>query len=127
MTDQPSKPADHPPDVAREGDAGDEGGSSSERAGAAGAAGAADRGLSDFVRRAVSAGVGAASRSKDDIMRAAASEMRTWLERLDVNKEVLKVLSKMVIEVKTEIRFRPTEDGRLAPEATNEVKVKPIP
>jgi len=84
----------------------------------------ADRSLTDFVRRAVSAGVGAASRSKDDIMRAAAGEMRSWLEHLDINSEVLKVLSKMVIEVKTEIRFRPTDDGKITPEATNDVKVK---
>ena len=84
-----------------------------------------DRSITDFVRRAVSAGVGAAARSKDDIMRAAATEMRNWLERLDVNNEVLKALSKMVIEVKTEIRFRPTDDGRIAPEASNDVKVKP--
>ncbi len=84
-----------------------------------------DRGITDFVRRAVSAGVGAASRSKDDIMRAAATEVRTWLERLDVNNEVLKALSKMVIEVKTEIRFRPTDDGRITPEVTNDTKVKP--
>jgi hypothetical protein len=113
MTDQPGKPPD--PDAPRESEAGEDVGSGPERV---------DRGLSDFVRRAVSAGVGAATRSKDDIMRAAASEMRTWLERLDVNSEVVKALSKMVIEVKTEIRFRPTEDGRLAPEATNDVKVK---
>jgi hypothetical protein len=86
-----------------------------------------DRGLSDFVRRAVSAGVGAASRSKDDIMRAAASEVRTWLDRLDVNNEVLKALSKMVIEIKTEIRFRPTDDGRVAPETSSDVKIKPTP
>lgn len=86
-----------------------------------------ERGLSDFVRRAVSAGVGAASRSKDDIMRVAANEMRTWLEHLDVNNELIKALSKMVIEVKTEIRFRPTEDGKIAPEATNDVKVKSPP
>jgi len=83
-----------------------------------------DRGITDFVRRAVSAGVGAASRSKDDIMRAAAGEVRSWLDHLDINSEVLKVLSKMVIEVKTEIRFRPTEDGKLAPEASNDVKIK---
>jgi hypothetical protein len=82
-------------------------------------------GISDFVRRAVSAGVGAASRSKDDIMRAAAGEVRTWLEHLNMNDEVVKALSKMVIEVKTEIRFRPTEDGRLVTETSNDVKVKP--
>jgi hypothetical protein len=82
-------------------------------------------GITDFVRRAVSAGVGAASRSKDDIMRAAAGEMRNWLEHLNLNEELAKVLAKLVIEVKTEIRFRPTEDGKLVPETTNDIKVKP--
>ncbi len=82
-------------------------------------------GISDFVRRAVSAGVGAASRSKDDIMRAAAGEIRNWLEHLNMNDEVVKALAKMVIEVKTEIRFRPTEDGKLVSETSNDVKVKP--
>jgi hypothetical protein len=81
--------------------------------------------LSDFVRRAVSAGVGAAARSKDDIMRAAAGEMRTWLEHLNMNEELAKVLTKLVVEVKTEIRFRPTEDGKIVPEATNDYKIKP--
>jgi hypothetical protein len=81
-------------------------------------------GISEFVRRAVSAGVGAASRSKDDIMRVAAGEVRSWLEHLNLNEEVAKVLSKMVIEVKTEIRFRPTDDGKLVSETSNDFKVK---
>jgi hypothetical protein len=81
--------------------------------------------LSDFVRRAVSAGVGAAARSKDDIMRAAAGEMRTWLEHLNLNDELAKVLTKLIVEVKTEIRFRPTEDGKVVPEATSDYRVKP--
>jgi hypothetical protein len=88
---------------------------------------AEDRRISDFVRRAVSAGVGAARSSKDDIMRAAAGEVRTWLEHLNLNDEVVKALAKMVIEVKTEIRFRPAEDGRIVSETTNEVKLKPPP
>jgi len=81
-------------------------------------------GIGDFVRRAVSAGVGAASRSKEDIMRAAAGEVRNWLEHLNLNEEFAKVLAKMVNEVKTEIRFRPNEDGKLVPETSNDVKVK---
>ena len=81
-------------------------------------------GIGDFVRRAVSAGVGAASRSKDDIMRVAAGEVRSWLEHLNLNEEVAKALAKMVIEVKTEIRFRPNEDGKLVTETSNDVKVK---
>jgi hypothetical protein len=84
-----------------------------------------ERGITDFVRRAVSAGVGAASRSKDDIMRVAAGEMRTWLEHLNLNEELAKALAKLVIEVKTEIRFRQTEDGKFTPETSNDVKVKP--
>jgi hypothetical protein len=83
-----------------------------------------ERPIADFVRRAVSAGVGAASRSKDDIVRVAASEMKSWLDHLNLNEELAKVLTKVVIEVKTEIRFRPTEDGKIVPEASNDVKVK---
>ncbi|HVV16381.1 MAG TPA: hypothetical protein VHH90_04185 [Polyangia bacterium] len=79
-----------------------------------------DRTITDFVRRAVSAGVGAAARSKDDIMRAAAGEVKNWLDRLNLNEELAKVLTKVVVEVKAEIRFRPAEDGKLVPE----VKIK---
>lgn len=81
-------------------------------------------GITDFVRRAVSAGVGAASRSKDDFVRVAATEMRGWLEHLNLSDEIAKALSKTVIELKTEIRFRPAEDGKLVPETSNDVKVK---
>jgi hypothetical protein len=120
MADNPSKPAEpeppHAPDAAGD-----------DPLGSGPAGDRADRGLTDFVRRAVSAGVGAAARSKDDIMRVAATEVRSWLDHLDFNNEVLKALSKMVIEVKTEIRFRPTEDGRIVPETTNDVKVKNPP
>jgi hypothetical protein len=83
-----------------------------------------DRGITDFVRRAVSAGVVAASRSKDDIVRVAAGEMRGWLDHLNLNDEIAKALAKMVIEVKTEIRFRTTEDGKLVQETANDVKVR---
>jgi hypothetical protein len=82
-------------------------------------------GVTDFVRRAVSAGVGAAARSKDDIVRVAATEMRSWLDHLNLSDEIAKSLAKMVIEVKTEIRFRPADDGKLVPETTNDVKLKP--
>jgi len=95
-----------------------------------------DRTIGDFVRRAVSVGVGAAAgavsagvgvaaNAKDDIMRAAAGEVRVWLEHLNLNDEIAKVLTKLVIEVKTEIRFRPNEDGKLVPETSNDYKVRP--
>src|SRR5436309_15136535 len=82
------------------------------------------RGISDFVRRAVSAGIEAAARGKNDIVRVATTEVRSWLDRLDLDTEIVKAMSRMVLEVKAEIRFRPT-DGKLSPEATGEVKIKP--
>jgi hypothetical protein len=82
------------------------------------------RGISDFVRRAVSAGIEAASRGKNDIVRVATTEVRSWLDRLDLDTEIVKAMSRMVLEVKAEIRFRPTE-GKLNPEATGDVKIKP--
>jgi hypothetical protein len=72
----------------------------------------------------MAAGLGVASRSKDDFVRAATSEIGSWLDRMDVQGELAKVLSKMVLEVKAEIRFRPREDGTLAAEATTETTVK---
>src|SRR5436189_6121713 len=82
-------------------------------------------GISDFVRRAVSAGIEAASRGKSDIVRVATTEVRSWLDKLDLDTEIVKALSKMVLEVKAEIRFRPTPDGKLAPEATGDLKIQP--
>jgi hypothetical protein len=82
------------------------------------------RGISDFVRRAVSAGIEAASRGKNDIVRVATTEVRSWLDRLDLDTEIVKAMSRMVLEVKAEIRFRPT-DGKLNPEATGDIKIKP--
>src|SRR5688572_27167240 len=71
-----------------------------------------DRGLSDFVRRAVAAGMEAAGRSKEDVVRIATTEIRDWLDRLELDTELRKALSKMVLEVKAEVRFRPVEGGR---------------
>lgn len=121
----PSSPAEGPdrasaaPEVERDEDAKEDRSERNERGDRP------ERGVTDFVRRALSAGVGAASRSKDDIMRVAASEVRGWLEHLNLNDEIAKALAKMVIEVKTEIRFRPAEDGKLVPETSNDVKLKP--
>lgn len=84
-------------------------------------------GLSDRVKRAMAAGLEAATRSKDDLLRAAGTEIGAWLERVDLQSELAKVLTKMVVEVKAEIRFRPREDGTLAPEVTGDAKVKSPP
>jgi hypothetical protein len=89
----------------------------------------ADRGLSDFVRRAVTAGFEVASRGKEDFVRVATTEVRSWLDKLELDTEIVKALSRMTIEVKAEFRFRPTPDGKLVPEpvSSGEVKVKGAP
>jgi hypothetical protein len=107
MADESSKdgppPADVPPDAGRE-----------------------PGGISDFVRRAVAAGMEAAGRSKEDFVRIATGEIRDWLNRLELDTELRKALSKMVLEVRAEVRFRPTDDGALVPEASaSQVKVRP--
>jgi hypothetical protein len=67
-----------------------------------------------------------ASRSKDDFVRVATTEMRAWLDRLDLQSELGRALAKMVVEVKAEIRFHPRADGKLEPETRSEIKVKPL-
>ncbi len=82
-------------------------------------------GISEFVRRAVAAGMEAAGRSKEDFVRIATSEIRDWLDRLELDTELRKALSKMVLEVRAEVRFRPADDGALVPEASaSQVKIR---
>lgn len=57
-------------------------------------------------------------------MRATAGEVRSWLEHLNLSDEIAKALANTVIELKTEIRFRPAEDGKMVPQTTNDVKIK---
>jgi hypothetical protein len=83
-----------------------------------------DRGISDFVRRAVSAGIEAASRGKSDIVRVATTEVRSWLDKLDLDTEIVKALSRMTLEVKAEIRFRPAADGKVTPDVVGDMKIK---
>lgn len=76
-----------------------------------------DRKLSDLLRRAVAAGFEVAGKGKDDLMRAAAGEVKTWLDRLDLDAELAKALTRLVVEVKAEIRFKPAADGKIEPVA----------
>ena len=54
----------------------------------------------------------AAGRFEWDSVRIATTEIRDWLDRLELDTELRKALSKMVLEVKAEVRFRPAEGGR---------------
>jgi hypothetical protein len=75
----------------------------------------------------VAAGFEAAGRSKEDIVRIATGEIRDWLDRLELDTELRKALSGMVLEVKAEIRFRPTDGEALTAEAKSDLHVRKLP
>jgi len=65
-----------------------------------------------------------ASGAKDEILRIFSEEARRFFESEAVRREFTRALSSMVVEVKAEIRVRPTEDGGLEPDVKAEVKAR---
>jgi hypothetical protein len=57
-------------------------------------------------------------------VRIATGEIRDWLDRLELDTELRKALSRMVLEVKAEIRFRPSDGGELTAEAKSDIHVR---
>jgi hypothetical protein len=48
--------------------------------------------------------------TKQAALAAIAKEMRVFLEKTDISEELAKVLSRVSLEVKTEIRFKPVDE-----------------
>lgn len=65
-----------------------------------------------------------ASGAKDEVLRVFSDEVRRFFESEAVRREFARALSSMVIEVKAEIRVRPSEDGKLEPEVKADVKAR---
>lgn len=63
--------------------------------------------------------------AKDEILRVFSDEVRRFLESEAVRREFWKALSSMAIEVRAEIRLKPSEDGVPRPEV--KATVRPIP
>jgi hypothetical protein len=71
--------------------------------------------------------VNQADNTKDQLLGLIAKEIADRLDRVDVGQELTKALSRMTIEVKTQIRFMPTEggdSGKLKPQIEHDVQVK---
>ena len=68
-----------------------------------------------------------ASGAKEEVLRIFSDEVRRFFESEAVRREVTRALSSMVVEVKAEIRVRPTEDGKLEPEVKADVKARRAP
>jgi hypothetical protein len=64
-----------------------------------------------------------ATSAKDELLRLFSDEIRRFLESESVRREFWKELSGSTLEIKAEIRLRPTDDeGPLRPEVKAEVK-----
>ncbi len=67
---------------------------------------------------------GVAQGTKEELVRLISAEVRGFLDKMDAADLIQEIVSGLVIEMKTEIRFRRSEDGRLEPDIrTSETKL----
>jgi hypothetical protein len=67
---------------------------------------------------------GVAQGTKEELVRIFGAEVRGFLDKMDAADLVQEIVSGLVIEMKTEIRFKRSEDGRIEPEIrTSETKL----
>jgi hypothetical protein len=138
--------------ASREGKPEDEAGQGVPPDGGTGQGASAVGGLQDALRKALLAGMGAiflteegarrlarewklpkeligylgsqAAGAKDEILRVFSEEVRRFFESEAVRREFARALSAMVIEVKAEIRVKPTEDGDFRPEVKADIRAR---
>ncbi len=69
-----------------------------------------------------------AASSKDELFRIVAKELRAFLETINLNAELQKLLTSLSFEVKTEIRFIPNDEavGGVKPDIKKAVSVKRV-
>jgi uncharacterized Fe-S cluster-containing radical SAM superfamily protein len=65
--------------------------------------------------------------TKDDLFRIVAAELRAFLENLNLNEELQRLLTSLSFEIKTEIRFIPNDQKLVKPQIKNKVSVKRSP
>ncbi|MFV8752418.1 hypothetical protein ACNOYE_17875 [Nannocystaceae bacterium ST9] len=74
------------------------------------------------IRRGQGLVSGVAQGTKEELVRMISAEVRGFLDKMDAADLVQEIVSGLVIEMKTEIRFRRAEDGKLEPQIDNEVR-----
>jgi hypothetical protein len=65
-----------------------------------------------------------AQATKKELYRIIASEMREWLERVDLERVLLRILTSLTFEITTQVRLVPNEAGLVKPEIKPRVKVR---
>jgi hypothetical protein len=68
--------------------------------------------------------VAQAQATKNEVYRILAGELREWLERLDLQQVLLKLLTSLTFEINTQVRLIPSGNGLVKPEIKPRVKVK---
>ena len=68
---------------------------------------------------------GVAQGTKEELVRMISAEVRGFLDKMDAADLVQEIVSGLVIEMKTEIRFRRADDGKLEPQVEGtETKIR---
>jgi hypothetical protein len=65
-----------------------------------------------------------AQSTKNELFRIVAAEVRGFLESLNLNEELQRLLTSLSFEIKTEIRFIPNDQKLVRPKVKNRVTVK---
>jgi hypothetical protein len=65
-----------------------------------------------------------AQATKKELYRIIASEMREWLERVDLERVLLRLLTSLTFEITTQVRLVANEGGLVKPEIKPRVKVR---
>ncbi|MCB9557301.1 MAG: hypothetical protein H6707_14435 [Deltaproteobacteria bacterium] len=68
--------------------------------------------------------IGQAQGSKDEILRIIGKELRRFLENVNLNEELSRVLTTLSLEIKTEVRFIPNDQKAPRPSIRNRVRIK---
>jgi hypothetical protein len=65
-----------------------------------------------------------AQATKNELYRIIAGELREWLERVDLERVLLRLLTSLTFEITTQVRLVPNEGGLVKPEIKPRVKVR---
>ena len=82
--------------------------------------------VSDMPKDAVGYVLQQADNTKDHFLALMATEVRDFLREIDVGEELTRILSTMTLDVHTQIRFVPEEDGEeegLRPDVKTDLKL----
>ncbi len=64
---------------------------------------------------------------KDEVVTMAGRQMNDFLERVDLGKELQKILTTLSLEVRAEVRFIPNDKRVVKPEVKSKMSIKRVP